>query len=73
MQSLDFIRDIGFDGGQIYEFSCRPGTEAENIEPKIPRKEILRRIRIAKKYLKSCGYKSVHLPNQGILVFRKKI
>jgi len=72
MQTLKFIKEVGFDGGQLYEFSCRPGTEAEGIEPKISKKEILKRIKIAKKYLKDYGYNAMYLPGQTILVFTKR-
>jgi threonylcarbamoyladenosine tRNA methylthiotransferase CDKAL1 len=70
-QSLNFIREVGFDGGQLYEFSLRPGTEAVDIEPKIPEDVILKRINFAKKFLKKNGYYVKHLPNEHMLVFTK--
>lgn len=71
VQTLDFIKEVGFDGGQLYEFSCRPGTEAEKIEPKISKEDILKRIKIAEEYLKKYGYNAMYLPNQTMLVFTK--
>jgi tRNA A37 methylthiotransferase MiaB len=71
IQSLNFIKDVGFDGGQLYEFSLRPGTEAENIEPKISQDVILKRINYAKKFLKKNGYYAKHLPEESMLVFTR--
>jgi len=71
-KSLDFIKEVMFDGGQIYSFSCRTGTEAEKIEPKVPEEEMLKRLKQAKIYLKKMGYKTIYVPEQRFLVFRKR-
>ena len=55
-ETLRFIKEVDFDGGLIYPFSCKTGTEAEKIEPKIPQKEIINRLKYAKKYMRSSGY-----------------
>ena len=70
-QSLTFIKDLQFNGGQIYSFSCRKGTEAEKIEPKLTEEEMLNRMKNTKKFLKNAGYKVI-TPDEKFLVFREK-
>jgi len=72
LENLEFIKDVGFSGGQLYEFSCRTGTEAEKIESKVPNEEIVRRIKFAKKYLKNIGYYASYIPKEHILIFMKR-
>jgi tRNA A37 methylthiotransferase MiaB len=74
LDSLKIIEDVRFGWGVIYPFSCKEGTEAENINPKITEEEILRRIAYAKKYLRKAKYtvryaKYLKSTSQGILVF----
>ena len=61
-ESLDFLSEVKFDYGYIMEFQCRPGTVAEKLYPKVSRKENLRRLRYAKKYLKDVGYRTMGRP-----------
>jgi len=72
LENLEFIKDVGFNGGQLYEFSCRTDTEAEEIEPKVTNEEIIRRIKYAKKYLKGIGYYASYIPKEHILLFMKR-
>ena len=72
--TLKFINDVRFGWGAIFPFSCKTGTKAEEIEPKIPEDEIKRRIEYAKNYLRKQGYdvryaKYLRLISQGILDF----
>jgi tRNA A37 methylthiotransferase MiaB len=74
LSTLHVIEEVRFNWGVIYPFSCKTGTEAENINPKIPREEILRRIAYAKKYLRKYKYtvryaKYFRKLSQNILVF----
>jgi len=57
IQTLDFIKNVGFDSGYIMPFSLRSETLAEKIEPKLSQKEIDRRFIFAKKYMKKAGYR----------------
>jgi len=50
-ETLDFIIDMKFNGGQLFLYSCKDGTEAAEIEPKIPEKEMMARLEYAKKFL----------------------
>lgn len=73
-ETLDFIIDVGFGWGAIFPFSCKAGTAAEKIEPKIDDFEITRRIKYAKKYLRINGFdtcypKFTRKRSQGILDF----
>lgn len=70
--TLNLITEVDFDWGYIIPFSCRPHTKAENIEPKIPREEILRRMKYVKKYLNNNGYNSSTIKNYNILTFSKQ-
>lgn len=72
--TLKFINDVRFGWGAIFPFSCKTGTKAEEIEPKIPDDEIKRRIEYAKNYLRKQGYdaryaKYLKIISQGILDF----
>jgi len=55
-QTLNFVKQTDFNVGYFIPFSLKNGTKAEQIEPKITQKEISKRIRYAKKYLKNIGY-----------------
>jgi len=70
-ETLDVIKEISFDWGFIFPFSCRPGSKAENIEPKVQKKEILNRMKYAGEYFKKIGYNSSSFKNHNILVFSK--
>lgn len=54
--TLDFIVDVNLSWGVIFPFSCKTGSKAETIEPKIPNDEIMNRINYSKKYLKGMGF-----------------
>jgi len=56
-ETLNFIKECNFYSGYIYKFSCRPGTEAEKIEPKISDEEMSKRLKYAKKFFRKAGYK----------------
>ncbi len=71
-QTLSFVKDINFDSGVIFPFSLKINTMAENIQPKVSKNEILRRMKYSKKYLKKNGYKIINLPNLDYFFFTKK-
>ena len=71
-QTLRYIGEISFTSGTIIPFSCRIGTEAENIEPKITSQQMSRGLRYAKKYLKKIGYSVLYFPRRGFFIFWKK-
>jgi threonylcarbamoyladenosine tRNA methylthiotransferase MtaB len=68
-QTMEFFRRINFSGGMIIPFSCKSGTEAESIEPKITQKEMSCRFRIAKKYLKNLDYHVIYRPRKKYFIF----
>ena len=55
-QTLSFIKKCNFSAGQLISFSCKTGSEAERIEPKIPKNVIYKRLEYAKIFLKKEGY-----------------
>ena len=55
-QTLSFIKKCNFSAGQLMPFSCKSGSDAEKIEPKIPEDEIFKRLRYAKNFLKNEGF-----------------
>lgn len=69
--TLSFVREIDFETGFMYRFSCKTGTPAENIEPKIPEEEITQRFNYAKKFLKSEGYRFINLSKKNFSMFFK--
>ena len=42
-ESLDFIREMNFAGGHVFNFSLRPGTAAEKLQGRVPAGERKRR------------------------------
>jgi tRNA A37 methylthiotransferase MiaB len=56
-KTLNFIKDCNFYCGFLYAFSCRDGTDAAKIEPKVSQKEIDKRLKYAKEFLEKAGYK----------------
>ena len=71
-KTLNFIEEIGFNSGLIYPFSSRPGTVAENIEPKITPEEITRRVNYSKKFLKKLGYRIIFSPQEQFIMFDRE-
>ena len=71
-QTLRYISEINFTAGTIIPFSCRTGTEAENIEPKVTSKQMSKGFKYAKKFLKKIGYSVLYFPRRGFFIFRKK-
>jgi len=56
-KTLNFIKECNFYFGFFYVFSSRDGTDAAEIEPKVSKKEINKRLRYAKRFLGRAGYK----------------
>jgi len=56
IQTLLLIIEMDIKEGLIFKFSCKEGTEAEKIEPKISVKEINKRWRYANNFFKKAGY-----------------
>lgn len=71
-QSLSFVKEMKFNAGLIFSFSCMKGTKAEEIEPKISQKEIFERIKYAKKYFKDLGYNVIYFKKPHFFAFEKK-
>ena len=72
LDTINFIKEVNSSGGQIYLFSCKTGTEAEKIEPKVNKKEMAKRSGYAKKFLKNAGYIVSYSSKEGVLDFIKK-
>lgn len=70
--TLSFIKTVDFTDGNVFPFSCKTGTKAEEIEPKIPKETIFKRTKYAKKYLKTIGYKVIYISNPPFFMFYKK-
>ena len=71
LQTMDFIKKVGFDMGFIYRFSLKTGTKAEKIEPKVSDDEIIKRMHYAKKFLKNLDYKVVSISKNSYYTFYK--
>lgn len=56
LDSLLFIKNMDFDGGQIYLFSCKDGTSAEFIKPRISKEEMIKRLKYSKSLLQKAGF-----------------
>lgn len=56
VKTLLLIIEMNIKEGLIFKFSCKKGTEAEKIEPKINKKEINKRWKYANKFFEKEGY-----------------
>jgi len=72
LQTLSFIEESRFDAGIIIPFSCRKGTKAEKIELKVSKKQMKKRLKNAKSYLKKAGYHVTYIPLFNHFSFTKK-
>jgi len=54
--TLTLIKEINFDSGLIYLFSCKQGTKAEKMEGKLSDNEKFQRLKQSKKFLVDIGY-----------------
>ena len=72
LQTMEFIKNLNFDMGFIYRFSCKTRTKAETIEPKVPDDEIVKRMHFARKILKNENYKIISLAKNSFYTFYKK-
>ena len=69
-QTMSFIEKCNFDGGKAFPYSCKSGSVAEQIEPKVPKNEINKRLIYAKNFLKKAGY-NVYKPKEYGCIFEK--
>ncbi len=60
LESINFVIDSKINMGAILRMSVKSGTPAENIEPKVPEEEILKRAKTAQIILKKHGYKTIY-------------
>jgi tRNA A37 methylthiotransferase MiaB len=72
LDTMDFINQINFDVGFIYNYSPKPGTKAELLEPKVTKNELAYRLSYAKKFLKKNGYKMITLTKNNFYCFYKR-
>ncbi|MCK4364544.1 MAG: radical SAM protein [Thermoplasmatales archaeon] len=73
-KTMYLVKKIRFDGGFIFPFSCKNGSAAEKIEPKVPVGEIYNRMKYSNIFLKKQGYKTLYSPRfLGYLFFWKKM
>jgi tRNA A37 methylthiotransferase MiaB len=70
-ESLELIKEVGFDSGSIIPVSIRPDTEIEKIKTKVPDPEIKRRLKIGRNYLRNIGY-ATNKSLMGGIIFSKK-
>ena len=70
-ESLELIKEVGFDFGSLIPLSIRPDTEIEKIKTKIPDPEIKNRLKIGRNYLTNIGY-STFTTILGGVMFSKK-
>ena len=66
-ETIMFIEDVQFDIGFLNPISIKSNTKAEQIDPKISKEEITKRIHYAKKHLKQRGYNTVYTKTGGVV------
>ena len=71
-QTLQFIKEVDFDGGIVYPFSSKSNTVAETIDPKITTNERNKRIKYTKNFLEKIGYRCLYSRREHFIMFDKK-
>lgn len=71
-QTLSFVTDMNFINGAFNPFSCKTDTKAEDLNPKISRKEIYHRLKYSKKFFKNNGYLVKYIPKAHVFLFEQK-
>lgn len=72
METLDLFNKISFEKGTMASCSLIEGTEAINMEPKILKQEMHKRMNIALKFLKKAGYYAWYSNLWKGIAFHKK-
>ena len=72
METLDLFNKISFEKGTMASCSLIEGTEAINMEPKISKQEMSKRMNIALKFLKKAGYYAWYSNLWKGIAFHKK-
>jgi len=70
-ETLELIKEVGFDFGVIIPISIRPDTEIEKIKTKVPDPEIKRRLKIGHNYLSNLGYSTFKSLLGGVMFSKK--
>jgi len=53
----------------IFPYAYKMGTNAANIEPKIPKEQKKKRLKQARKFLKNIGYDVIYYPRSKLFIF----
>jgi MiaB/RimO family radical SAM methylthiotransferase len=76
IDSLKFIKEVGFDEGLLFPFSSKKGTKAEDMNPKISNDIISKRMKFAQKFFKRNGYNAFYHKSHFLFpqhfIFNKK-
>jgi tRNA A37 methylthiotransferase MiaB len=70
-ETLSFIKTSNYSAGQVIPYSCKTGSEAEQLEPKITKAMIAKRMKKAKRYFKKEGYNIIYPPGGYGYIFDK--
>jgi len=70
LQTLNLIIEMKIDIGLIFPFYCKPGTDAEKMEPKVSDKEMMKRLKYSKKFFKKAEYNVYQ--RKKFFIFEKK-
>ena len=71
-QTINFIKDVDVKEGMFFKYSCKTGTESEELNPKVPPVEIKKRAKYVKKKLKNFGYHVFHRTVNVYLFYKNK-
>jgi len=55
-ETMEFLKKIRFDKGVLFSFSAVDGTEASTMYPKLSRREMHKRMRTTKRFLRNADY-----------------
>lgn len=67
--TLQYITDIGFNGGMVISFSLMEGTEAARLSPQVSQDVLNRRVKQARRYLRQAGYHTFATPGFRSFIF----
>lgn len=71
LDTLHLFNAVHFDYGIFFPFSCHEGTKASTIEPKISKKVVDQRMKVALRFLKENNYFAWRFRNRAICFYAR--
>jgi len=71
-ETLDLLKRVKYGQGNIFAYSPTVDTDALKIEPKVSKKEVLRRMKVILKLLKNMNYNARYSRKLNAIIFKSR-